>query len=112
VTQKELHALLQAIGYPVAFYAFESPPPLPYLVYLDPTSDDFVADNTNYLDLTNWQVELYTAISMSTGDRLAAELKIEKAFKESQIPYKRLRERLNEEKMYQTLYTIQTIGGR
>lgn len=103
--------LLKAIGYPVAFFAFDSPPALPYLVYLDTTSADYVADNQNHVGVTNWQVELYTAIAMSTGDRLTAERKVEVALNAGGLPYVRSRQRLDAEKMYQTLYTIQTIGG-
>lgn len=111
MTQQELYMLLKAIGYPVAFFAFDSPPVLPYLVYLDTTSADYVADNRNHVGVTNWQVELYTAIGMSTGERLVAERKVEGALNTGGLPYVRSRQRLDTEKMYQTLYTIQTIGG-
>ncbi len=111
MTQQELYTLLKAIGYPVAFFAFDSPPALPYLVYLDTTSEDFMADNRNHVGVTNWQVELYTAIGMQTGERLAAERKVQAALGASELPYMRSRQRLDTEKMYQTLYTIQTISG-
>lgn len=112
MTQQELYTLLKAVGYPVAFYSFSSPPQLPYLVYLPVSSADFVADNENHVDITNWQVELYTAVSMPTGDILAAEKKIENVLKSAGLPYGRLFARVDGEQMYQTLYTIQTIGGR
>lgn len=111
MTQQELYTLLKAIGYPVAFFAFDSPPVLPYLVYLDTASDDFMADNRNHVGVTNWQVELYTAIGMSTGERLTAERKVGEALSAAELPYVRSRQRLNDEGMYQTLYTIQTISG-
>jgi len=111
LNQKELHTLLKAIGYPVAFFAFENPPALPYLVYLDTTSGDLMADNRNYVGVTPWQVELYTAINMPTGERLAAERRVEGALSEAELPYVRSRQRIDAEKMYQTLYIIQTIGG-
>lgn len=111
MTQQELYTLLKAIGYPVAFFAFNAPTPLPYLVHLPTTSSDFMADNANYLGVTNWQVELYTAISMPTAEIRAAEKKVEDALKASGLPYGRLFTRIDGEQMYQTLYTIQTISG-
>lgn len=40
-------------------YPIGSAPSLPYLVYFFPGSDDFIADNQNYVDVRRLTIELY-----------------------------------------------------
>lgn len=62
MTQKELMALLESTGIPVAYYAFpeNEAPPLPFICYLYPSSDNFSADGRVYHKFNRVLIELYT----------------------------------------------------
>lgn len=106
MTQAELFNALKATGYPVAYSHFSSDPSAPYLTYVFAYDGDMTADNVNYLEIGNFQVELYT----ETKD-LAAEKKVQEKLKELQLPYSKTEIWLKEEKLFQIIYEIQLIGG-
>lgn len=111
MTQAELFQALKAIGYPVAYSQFrvddDNPPPAPpYLTYLFAYDDDIMADNQNYVEISNFQVELYTKIK-----DLAAERAVQGKLKELGLPYRKTETWLDSEKLFQVIYEIQLIGG-
>ena len=111
MTQAELFAALKAIGYPVAYSHFEGTsddpvPSPPYLVYLFAYSDDLMADNINYAEISNFQIELYTA-----KKDLVAEKNVQDKLKELSLPYRKTEVWLESEKLYQIIYEIQLIGA-
>lgn len=59
-----LYTTLKAFGLtnniPVAYRFFKEPQKLPFLVYYEERSDNFVADNQIYLKKSVYTVELYT----------------------------------------------------
>lgn len=105
MTQAELYQALKAIGYPVAYLHFENPPQPPYLVYLFTYSSDLMADNQNYVEVSNFQVELYT-----NKKDLAAERKVQDKLKELKLPYTKTETWIDSEKLFQVIYEIQLIG--
>lgn len=111
MTQAELCAALNTLGLPVAYRKFvatpQKPAPAPpYLVYLFAYSGDLMADNANYLAVSNFQVELYTSVKS-----LADEKKVEDLFKSLNLPYRKIEAWIESEKMCQVVYEIQLIGG-
>lgn len=58
----EFKNLLERTGLPVAYYAFpeNEAPPLPFICYLVPYTDNFFADSKVYEKINHVQVELYT----------------------------------------------------
>lgn len=106
MTQAELYQALKSIGYPVAYGSFSRPVTPPFITYQFAYSNDMIADNHNYVDIGNFQVELYT-----TKKDLAAEKKVQDKLKELGLPYRKLETYLDEEKMFQILYEIQILGG-
>jgi hypothetical protein len=106
MTQAELYQALKSIGYPVAYGSFSSPVTPPFITYQFANSNDFVADNSNYVEISNFQVELYTA-----KKDLAAEQKMQDKLKELGLPYRKFETFLDTENLYQTLYEIQILGG-
>jgi len=100
----ELLALLQGTGLPVAYRQWKEAPELPYLVYLFGNSSDLMADNQNYAEVSDWQVELYSA-----DKDPASEEVVQAAFKAARIPYQKLETYLEAEDMHQVLYLIRTI---
>ncbi|MCM3628802.1 hypothetical protein M3194_15770 [Paenibacillus glycanilyticus] len=106
MSQDELMNLLKATGYPVAYSHFNSDKSPPYIVLLYAFSTDLIAENQNYVDIGNYQIELYTAIK-----DLEAEKKVQDKLKEAKLPYSKTEVWIKEEKLYQILYQIQIIGG-
>jgi hypothetical protein len=105
MTQAELFQALKAIGYPVAYSHFDDPPQPPYIVHLFAYSSDLMADNQNYVEVSNFQIELYT----SKKD-LTAERKVQDKLKELQLPYAKTETWIDSEKLFQVIYEIQLIG--
>lgn len=109
--QSELLVELKSLGLPVAYSHFtgigQNPvPPPPFITYQFAYSSDMIADNKNYLEISNFQVELYT----SKKD-LATEKKVQDKLKELNLPYSKVESWLDDEKLYQILYEIQLIGA-
>lgn len=101
----ELNTALKATGYPVAYSHFKKEITPPYIVYLFAYSSDLIADNVNYQEISNFQVELYTAIK-----DLAAEKKVQDKLKELSLPYQKSETWIESEQLFQILYEIQLIG--
>lgn len=106
MTLAELFNELKSLGYPVAYGSFAEPTPAPYLIYQFAYSNDLMADSHNYLEIGNYQIELYT-----DHKDLAAEKLVQDKLKELKLPYMKVETYLESEKLYQIIYEIQLIGG-
>ncbi|MGR6765355.1 hypothetical protein ACU1JV_26665 [Paenibacillus sp. T2-29] len=109
--QSELFVELKSLGMPATYSHFtvteKNPAPAPpFITFQFAYSSDMIADNKNYLEISNFQVELYT-----TKKDLASEKKVQDKLKELDLPYSKLESWLDDEKLYQILYEIQLIGG-
>ena len=102
MTQAELFQALKEIGYPVAYSHFKESQSPPFIVYLFSSSNDFMADGTSYYEISNFQVELYTAYK-----DLVAEGKVQAKLKELGLPYSKLETFIESEGLFQILYRIQ-----
>jgi hypothetical protein len=98
-----LLTLLETTGLEVAYRSWKVAPPFPYLVYLFTNSADLMADDHNYAELSDWQVELYSA-----DKDTASEAAVEEVLKGAKIPYEKRETYLETEDMYQVLYLIRT----
>jgi len=108
---QELKTELNSLGLPVAYREFkntsENPVPSPpFITYHFTFNSDLIADNQNYVDIENFQVELYTA-----KKDLAAEKAIQDKLKELGLPYQKFETFIDSEKLYQMVYEIQILGG-
>lgn len=104
MTQAELFNHLKSIGLPIKYHHFTTPPEPPYLVYLFSYSDDLIADNVNYVEISNFQIELYTS-----NKDLASEKLVEDKLKELEMPYLKLETWIDTEQLFQIIYEIQLI---
>mgnify|MGYP001175468233 CR=1 FL=1 len=111
MTLVELNQALKAIGYPVAYSHFvdtpQSPAPAPpFITYREAYSSDVMADNINYVGVTNIQIELYT-------DRKdpAAEAAVQNKLKELGLPYQKTEVYIEGERLFQVIYETQLIGA-
>lgn len=107
MTLPELISALKATGFPVAYSHFKSEVTPPYIVYLGAGNDDLMADNRNYVEIQNIQIELYT-----DKKDLHAEATLQNKFKELQIPYQKNPDIwIESEGVLQIVYEIQLIGA-
>ncbi len=106
MTQAELFQELKEIGLPIKYHHFTEPPSPPYLIYLFSYSSDLIADNINYQEISNFQVELYT-----NKKDLQSEALVESKLKDLSMPYGKSETWIDTERLYQVIYEIQPIGG-
>ena len=104
MTLAELATALNSLGMKVAYDHFTEAPTIPYIVYLYAYSSDLYADNINYKNIDNMQIELYTA-----KKDLASEKLIEDKLKELKIPYSKIGAWIATENLYQMIYDIALI---
>lgn len=109
VTQAELYHALESTGLPITYSHYDAdennpPPNPPFLIYLFTYNDDFIADNINYKNIDNFQVELYT-----DKKDLSSEELVENKLKELDLPYFKLEKWIESEKLFQVVYQIQLI---
>jgi len=101
MTQAELYTALKSLGMPVAYGEFTKSTAPPFITYQFAYSNDLMADNQNYLEISNFQVELYTV-----KKDLAAEVLIQNKLKELHLPYSKIEAWLDEENLRQIIYEI------
>ena len=109
MTLAELATALNSLGMRVAYDHFivdsnNSAPKPPYLVYLYAYSSDLYADNINYKNVDNMQIELYT-----DKKDLASEKLVEDKLKELKLPYSKTGAWIATENLYQMVYDIALI---
>ena len=109
MTQIELYQSLKSIGFPVAYHHFEGTeknpvPTSPYIAYLFSNSGDLMADDRNYVEISDFQVELYT-----TKKDLQSEALVQNKLKALELPYSKSETWIESEKMYQVIYQIRLI---
>lgn len=107
MTIGELYQGLVDTGLPVTYYDWsgaEEVPEPPYIAYLFAYDSDYKADNINYVEISNFQVELYT-----DKKDLASEKLLQDKLKEMELPYTKTETKLETENMYQIVYEIQLI---
>lgn len=99
----EFKGLLETIDIPVQYQSFPigNAPDLPYLLWYEDDSDNFKADNTNYFDVINVIVELY-----SDEKDLELETKLSKLFYDNEIEYDFNESFISDENMYLKAYEV------
>lgn len=104
MTLPELVTILKATGYPVAYSHFPSRPTVPFITYLESTSDNFQADNRTYKQVKIIDIELYT-----NKKDLVAESTLETLLDTHDLPYQVLGTYIESEQLFQKIYTIGVI---
>ena len=104
---EELRQLLESIkGFrnKVAYRAFpvNEAPKLPFICYLETGTDNFYADNTVYQSASVVDIELY-----SRNRDIVSEKLIEEKLRENHITWSKDIEYLDDEKCYETIYTVE-----
>lgn len=102
MTHKELKNLLEAPGYPVAYYAFKESKTPPFLAFVREDDDNISADNEVYARWHNYRVELYT--NEKNPD---IEAVFEKLFNENDIYYEIEETYVESERLHLVIFFIQ-----
>lgn len=98
---EEIKVLLETSGLPVAYRFYRQPPPLPYLVWLEDSTDNFYADGLVYKKVRRIRVELYT-----DQKDPAAEARLENAL--AGLPWQKTGEELIEsENFFESIYEFE-----
>lgn len=102
----EFKALLEKSGIPVAYYAFPEgeAPPLPFLCYFIPFSNNFSADGTVYKKINHIQVELYVKTKNPE-----IEERIEEVL--SSFCWEKTETYLEDEKCLEVIYELEVENG-
>lgn len=111
MTQAELYTALVSLSLPVAYREFkgttENPAPKPpFICYQFTGSADLMADNQNYAEVSDFDIELYTDEKDLDSEKL-----IEDLLKTNHLPYSKTEEFIDSEKLLQVVYSIRVIGG-
>lgn len=100
----KLVRIIKQIGLPFAYdhFAEGEAPPLPYICYLLPDSNNFSADGKAYYKKTRVNIELYTEIKDPS-----AEQRVEKVLDSNSLFYNKSEVWIESEKMYEVLYRFE-----
>lgn len=99
----EIYTKLCTLGVPVAYLQFSKPQKLPFIAYLEAGTEIQGADNYNLYRRTTIRIELY-----SENKNPELERKIENLFRSVEIT-KDGDVYLNEENMFMTVFSFETI---
>jgi hypothetical protein len=108
MTFQEIKTMLAETALPATYYSWpeDDPqhpvPPLPYLVWYLPETENFAADDENYKRIETLNVELYT----KTKD-FETEAAVEAVFNSWNLIWDRSESFLDSETMYEVLYTME-----
>ena len=107
MTYQELFQILQSTELPVTYYEWKEEdyiPPLPYLVFYFPSSDNFGADNIVYKNIEQLNVELY-----SKNKDFALEKRVEKVLNDNRLFWQKQESFIEDENMYEVLYISEIV---
>lgn len=109
MTLEELHLILQAAGFPVAYSHFvesdNSPlPDPPFITYLITYSSNLSADDQVYKQIQNVQIELYT-----DKKDLEAESILEEILNANDLPFATTETYIESEALFQKIYEVRLI---
>lgn len=107
----ELRTILEATGFPVAYFHFvesqnEPLPKPPYIIYSVAFSSNVYADNKVYKAIENVNIELYT----SQKD-LSAEATLQKVLNDNELPFETTEIYIESEQLYQKIYEVRMINN-
>lgn len=109
MTREEIATMIAGIGLPYAYNHFDEadgahPQGPPFICFLYPESNDFMADNVNYARVTELDIELYT-----DEVDFALEDAVEAAMIAQELPFARTQDYLDEERMFKTTYNTEVL---
>ena len=106
MTYKDIADMIAECNLPYAYYEFpdgtEQTPP--FICFWFPESDDFFADNQNYVGIRRLYVELYT-----NEKDFSLESTVEGVLTANGLTFRKSDDYIDSERMWQTLYEMEVI---
>jgi len=108
VTREKVAQIIESIGLPFAYYSFPitEAPQLPFIVYMYPNDDDFIADNQNYVNIRALRIELYQEY---TDIDFALIKHCEDVLKQNNIVYSLAEDVITSEQMYRITFESEVL---
>ena len=106
MTYAQIAGLVASIGLPCDYDHFaegESPEP-PFVVFLLPGTNNFMADGEVYEQVTEVSIELYTDLKMPPLER-----RVEDVLRAYDIPWEKTEVWIEDEKMYEVRYALEVL---
>lgn len=106
MTYKEIATMISSIGLPYTYDSFPNniAPNPPYVVFNYPQSDDFGADNRNYVSIDVLNIELYTSEKDFT-----TEASLEAVLESNGLFYEKTEAYIRDERLFQISYVCEVI---
>lgn len=106
MTYQEIADMIAGIGYPYAYYQFshDTAKDPPFIVFYYPGRDDFLADDSNYTQITELTIELCT-----DNKDFAAEAAVEDALTAAGLVYEKDESYIDSERMYMITYNTEVL---
>lgn len=104
MTLEEISEILQETGLPVTYTSWpeRQAPPLPYICYLSPYSNNFSADGIVYQAISHINIELYTKVKSP-----ALESTLENVLAQNNIFWEKSEEYLSDQRCFEIIYEIE-----
>lgn len=106
MTYVEIAQMIEEIGLPFAYYQFSNKTAQapPFICFFYPASADEMADDVNYVKITEVVIELYTA-----EKSLELESQVETVLRDHGQTYTRTESWLDDQRMYMETYNLEVI---
>lgn len=106
MTTAEIYTMIQAVGVPCVYHHFregtgQEPP---FICFYFPDDDDFLADNTNYVQINQLIIELYT-----DAKEFDLEQTLESVLKQNGFVWTKTETYIESEKMYMETYSTEVL---
>lgn len=106
MTTAEIYTMLQAVGVPCVYHHFragtgQAPP---FICFYFSGDDDLLADNTNYVQINQLTIELYT-----DAKDFDLEQTLEGVLKQHGMVWAKTETYISSEKMYMETYTTEVL---
>ena len=106
MTYTEIASMVEGIGIPSAYDHFaegESPPP-PFVLFLLPGTNNFMADGEVYEQVTEVSIELYTDLKMPP-----LEAQVERVLRAHDITWDKTEVWIEDEKLFEVRYELNVL---
>ena len=106
MTYEEIAQMIESIGLPYAYYQFpdDTQQAPPFICFFYGNSNDFGADDTNYVRVERLYIELYTDAKDFTLER-----RIESILNDHDLFFTRSEVYIDEEHLHETIYETELI---
>ena len=106
MTPQQINTMIESVGIPYAYHQFadDTGQQPPFICFFYGNSDDLAADDTNYTRIERLYIELYT-----DEKDFALEKQIETLLNANDLVFRKEQTYLDDERMYETIYTTEVI---